>query len=349
MKKNQLGRTGIEVTNLCLGSMTWGTQNTEAEGHAQMDRALDYGINFVDTAEMYPVNPISEDTIGGTETIIGTWNAANKAKRGDYVLATKISGEGMRYTRGGARISGKTLAEALEGSLTRLQTDYVDLYQLHWPNRGSFQFRQYWNYDPSGRDTAEQVRAEIEDILEAAAKLIDAGKMRAIGLSNESAWGMAQWARVAEEKGLPRVASIQNEYSLMCRIFDTDAAEASVNEDIGLLSFSPLAVGLLTGKYRGGAVPKGSRLDLVPSLGGRYEPRAVQAVDAYCAVADKHGLDPAQMALAWCATRPFMTSAIFGATTMAQLETALGASEVTLSDEVLSDLAATHKAHPMPY
>ncbi len=349
MKKNPLGRTGIEVTNLCLGSMTWGTQNSESEGHGQMDRAFEYGVNFVDTAEMYPVNPISQDTIGGTEQIIGTWNAANKAKRGDYVLATKISGEGMRYTRGGARITGASLTEALEGSLARLQTDYVDLYQLHWPNRGSFQFRQYWTFDPSGRDSAQLVRDEIEDILTAAGKLIDAGKMRAIGLSNESAWGMAQWARVAEEKDLPRVASIQNEYSLMCRIFDTDAAEASVNEDIGLLSFSPLAVGLLTGKYRGGAVPKGSRLDLVPSLGGRYEPRAQAAVDAYCAVADTHELDPAQMALAWCATRPFMTSAIFGATTMEQLKIALGSSEVTLSVEVMDALNVVHKAHPMPY
>jgi len=349
MQKNQLGGTGIEVTDLCLGSMTWGTQNSEAEGHAQMDRALEYGINFVDTAEMYPVNPISEATIGGTEAIIGTWNAANRARRGDYVLATKISGEGMQHTRGGARITGATLTEALEGSLARLQTDYVDLYQLHWPNRGSFQFRQYWTFDPTGRDSAEQVRAEIEDVLTAAQKLIDAGKIRAIGLSNESAWGMAQWARGAEEKNLPRVTLIQNEYSLMCRIFDTDAAEASVNENIGLLAFSPLAVGLLTGKYRGGAVPKGSRLDLVPSLGGRYEPRAQAAVDAYCAVADKHGLDPAQMALAWCATRPFMTSAIFGATTMEQLEIALGSSEVTLSDEVMGELNAVHKAHPMPY
>lgn len=349
MKMNPLGRTGIQVTNLCLGSMTWGTQNTEAEGHAQIDRSFEYGINFVDTAEMYPVNPIAAETIGNTERIIGTWNAANTSRRGDYVLATKISGAGMQHTRGGARITGKTFAEALEGSLERLQTDYVDLYQLHWPNRGSFQFRQYWSYDPSGRDSADEVRDEIEDILTAAEKLIEAGKLRAIGLSNESAWGMATWARVAEEKGLPRMASIQNEYSLMCRIFDTDAAEASVNEDIGLLAFSPLAVGLLTGKYRNGVVPKGSRLDISPSLGGRYEPRAQLAVEAYCEVAEKHGLDPSQMALAWCLTRSFMTSAIFGATSLDQLEIALGSSDLTLSDEVMKDLDAVHKAHPMPY
>ncbi len=349
MKKNQLGRTGIEVTELCLGSMTWGTQNTEAEGHAQMDRALDYGINFVDTAEMYPVNPVSAETIGDTETIIGTWNAANKARRGDYVLATKISGEGLPYTRGGARVTGATLTSTLEESLARLQTDYIDLYQIHWPNRGSFHFRRYWHYDPTGRDSAETVRAEMVDILEAAQKLIDAGKLRAIGLSNESAWGMAQWARVAEDHGLPRMASIQNEYSLMCRIFDTDCAEASINEDIGLLSYSPLATGLLTGKYRGGVIPKGSRLDLNKDLGGRYEPRAVEAVETYCGIAEKHGLHPAQMALAWCLTRPFMTSAIFGATTMDQLEIALTSDQITLSDEVMKDLDAAHKAHPMPY
>lgn len=179
MKKNSLGRTGLMVSDLCLGSMTWGTQNTEADGHAQMDMALERGINFVDTAEMYPVNPVSEDTIGDTERVIGTWNAKNAGRRGDYVLATKVSGAGLRYVRSGARISGATLTEAFEGSLQRLQTEHIDLYQLHWPNRGSFQFRQNWAYDPTGRDPARLVRDEIQEILEAAQVLID--RSRQIG------------------------------------------------------------------------------------------------------------------------------------------------------------------------
>lgn len=349
MKMNPLGRTGLMVSDLCLGSMTWGTQNTEADGHAQMDMALERGINFVDTAEMYPVNPVSAETIGKTEQIIGTWNAAHPARRGDYVLATKVSGEGLGFVRGGARVSGASLIEAFEGSLKRLQTERIDLYQLHWPNRGSFQFRKNWTYDPTGRDSAETVRAEMTEILEAAQKLVDQGKLGAIALSNESAWGIAQWCRVAEQTGLPRVASIQNEYSLMARLFDTDLAEAAVMEDVGLLSFSPLATGFLTGKYRGGAVPAGSRMSIGASLGGRNTPRAHEAVEVYAAVADKHGLDLTQMALSWCRTRPFMTSAIFGATSLAQLDTALGAADLVLSDEVMADIDIAHRACPMPY
>jgi len=349
MKMNPLGRTGLEVSELCLGSMTWGRQTAEDEAHAQIDRALERGINFVDTAEMYPVNPVRRETIGDTEAIIGTWNARNAARRGDYILATKISGEGNAYVRDGGRVTGKSLVEALEGSLKRLQTDYVDLYQLHWPNRGSFQFRRNWTFDPTGTDSAEVVRAEIREVLEAAQGLIDAGKMQAIALSNESAWGIAQWTRVAEEHSLPRVASIQNEYSLMCRLFDTDGAEAAMKEDVGLLAFSPLACGMLTGKYLGGQIPAGSRRDLSPALGGRWNEHVDETVVVYCGIAKKHGLDPSQMALAWALTRPFMTSVIFGATNFAQLETALGAQDLTLSDEVMADIAAAHKAHPMPY
>ncbi len=349
MKMNPLGRTGLMVSDLCLGSMTWGTQNTESEGHAQIDMALERGINFVDTAEMYPVNPISAETIGNTEAIIGTWNAKNAARRDEYVLATKISGEGMGYVRGGARVSGATLREALEGSLKRLQTEKVDLYQLHWPNRGSFQFRKNWTYDPTGRDSAQLVRDEIADILEMAQTLINEGKLGALALSNESAWGIAQWCRVSEERNLPRVASIQNEYSLMARLFDTDLAEAAVAEDVGLLSFSPLATGLLTGKYRGGAIPDGSRMTLGPTLGGRNTPRAHEAVEVYAAVAEKHGLDLTQMSLAWCRVRPFMTSTIFGATTLEQLDVALGSADMELSDEVMADIDAAHRSIPMPY
>lgn len=347
MKMNPLGRTGLTVSELCLGSMTWGTQNTEAEGHAQIDHALGAGINFIDTAEMYPVNPISAETLGRTEEIIGTWHAKS-GRRGDYILATKHSGEGMKAARNGAPISAQTIPEAIEGSLTRLQTDYIDLYQFHWPNRGSYMFRQNWTYDPTPADRAA-VQANIEDCLEALQREVDRGTIRYFGLSNESAWGTSQWLRVSEDKGWPRVQTMQNEYSLLCRLYDTDMSELSVYEDVGLIAFSPLATGLLTGKYQGGAVPKKSRMSLSPQMGGRKTARVFEAVAAYLEIAARHGLDPVHMALAWCRTRPFMASAIFGATTMAQLDRALASVDVTLSDDVLSDIDQAHRAHPMPY
>lgn len=348
MKMNPLGRTGLTVSELCLGTMTFGTQTDEAESHTQIDRALAAGINFVDTAEMYPVNPVRAETVGRTEEIIGTWNAANPARRSDYILATKHSGEGLAHVRDGAPISSTTIPETIEGNLRRLQTDYIDLYQFHWPNRGSYMFRKNWTYDPSGQNRDETL-ANIEDCLEALQKQVDKGNIRHFGLSNESAWGTAQWLRVSEERGWPRVASIQNEYSLMCRLYDTDLAELSVNEDVGLLSFSPLAAGLLTGKYADGAVPEGSRKSFVANLGGRETPRAHEAVAAYLAIAERYGLDPVHMALAWCRTRPFMASAIFGATHLDQLDRILGSVDLTLSDEVLTEIDNAHRAHPMPY
>ncbi|MGX0878089.1 aryl-alcohol dehydrogenase-like predicted oxidoreductase [Roseovarius sp. MBR-154] len=347
MQKRPLGRTGMEVSALCLGSMTWGAQNTAAEGHAQIDRALERGVNFIDTAEMYPTAPIRAETTGRTEEIIGEW-FARTGRRAEVILATKHSGIGFAHARDGAPISAATIPEAIDGSLRRLQTDHIDLYQFHWPNRGSYMFRQNWSFDPSGQDRAETL-AHMEETLEALQREVDKGRIRAFGLSNESAWGTAQWLRLAEAGHGPRVASIQNEYSLMCRLFDTDLAELSVNEDVGLLAFSPLAAGLLTGKYQGGALPEGSRMTINTDLGGRRGPRAFEVVEAYLGVARKHGLDAVQMALAWCLTRPFMCSAIFGATSMGQLDLALGAAEITLGDEVLSDLDAAHRAHPMPY
>ncbi|MCV6584338.1 MAG: aldo/keto reductase [Marinibacterium sp.] len=347
MQMNPLGRTGLMVSELCLGSMTWGTQNTEAEGHAQIDRALAAGINFIDTAEMYPVNPIAKETIGRTEEIIGTWNAKS-GRRGDYILATKHSGAGLMHVRDGAPISAATIRATVEGSLKRLQTDYIDLYQFHWPNRGSYMFRQNWGYDPSGGDTGS-ILANMEDCLGALRDEVARGTIRHFGLSNESAWGTAQWLRLADQTGGPRVASMQNEYSLLCRLYDTDMAELSVLEDVGLLAFSPLATGLLTGKYQGGAVPEGSRKSLSPELGGRVSDRVDGAVAAYLEIARRHDIHPVHLALAWCRTRPFMASAIFGATTMAQLDCALASVDVTLSDDILSDIDAAHRAHPMPY
>ena len=347
MKMNRLGSSEIEVSELCLGSMTWGTQNTMEEGHAQIDTALAAGVNFIDTAEMYPVNPVSPETTGRTEEVIGHW-FENRKRRSDVVLATKHSGEGMMNVREGAPISSKTIPGTLEGSLKRLKTDYIDLYQFHWPNRGSYMFRKNWRYDPSGQDRAA-VLADMEDCLGALQREVERGTIRAFGLSNESAWGLAQWRAAADRVGGPRAVSVQNEYSLLCRMADTDVAEACISEDIDMLSFSPLAAGLLTGKYLDGAVPNGSRATYVADLGGRRTARAEQAVKAYLAVAQKHGLDPVHMALAWCCTRPFMGSVIFGATTPAQLERALGATQISLSDEVMDELDDVNQAHPLPY
>jgi aryl-alcohol dehydrogenase-like predicted oxidoreductase len=347
MKMNRLGRTDIEVSELCLGSMTWGTQNSMQEGYDQIDRALEGGLNFIDTAEMYPVNPLSAETQGRTEEVIGEWFARDN-RREDVVLATKHSGAGIKYVRDGAPISAGTIKETIEGSLRRLKTDYIDLYQFHWPNRGSYMFRQNWSYDPSGQDRAATL-AHMDETLEALQDEVKRGTIRAFGLSNESAWGTTQWVNAAERTGGPRVATIQNEYSLLCRMYDTDLAEVSINEDVGLLSFSPLATGLLTGKYQNGQIPDGSRMSLSPEMGGRKSERVFTAVDAYLAIAKKHDLDPVHMALAWCFTRPFMGSVIFGATTIGQLDQALASVDVTLSDEVLKEIDAAHRLHPMPY
>lgn len=347
MRAIPLGRTDETITDYCLGTMTWGTQTPEADAHAQMDMALEAGMDVVDTAEMYPVNPVKAETVGNTEIIVGNWNVANKARRAEYKLATKMSGLNEGFVRQGQPISSATFAESLDGSLKRLQTDYIDIYQLHWPNRGSYMFRQNWTYAPKG-DRAE-ILDNMRDVLEAAGAAQKAGKIRHFALSNESAWGTAQWLRLAEEHGLPRVQTMQNEYSLMCRVYDTDMGELSYHEDVTLLAFSPLATGLLTGKYKDGAVPEGSRVSLTPELGGRMTERALAAADVYVGVAQKHGLDPVHMALAFTVQRPFAVSTIFGATTRAQLQHIIDGKDIVLSDEVMADLNETHRLHPMPY
>ncbi|MEH6834353.1 MULTISPECIES: aldo/keto reductase [Falsihalocynthiibacter] len=349
MKKIKLGRSSLEVTQLCLGTMTWGSRNTEAEGHAQIDFAAERGINFMDTAEMYPVTPVAKETVGNTETIVGNWIAKNQARRADWVIATKVSGFNERFVREGQPLTGETMRAALEGSLARLKTDYVDLYQIHWPNRGSYHFRQYWEFDPSSQDRAKTMD-HMADILQTLAALQKEGKIREFGLSNESAWGTSQWLRLADELGAPRVQTVQNEYSLLCRVFDTDFSELSCNEDVTLLAYSPLAASLLTGKYEGGTVfPERSRRTLEETLGGRVTPRVWPAIDAYHAIAKKHGIDPVQMAIAWTMTRPFLTSPIFGATSVEQLENSLKADSLTLSAEVLADINQAYRSHPMPY
>lgn len=348
MQYNTLGTTGLKVSELCLGSMTWGTQNSTEEGHAQIDMALDYGVNIIDTAEMYPVNPLTKETQGDTERVIGEW-VAKSGRRDQVMIATKVSGAGYMNVRESAEISPETIHAAVETSLKSLQTDYIDLYQLHWPNRGSYMFRQNWRFDPTIQDK-QRILDHIVSVLETIQGLVDAGKIRHFGLSNDSAWGTAQWLCISEERGLPRVQSIQNEYSLLCRLFDTDLAELCHNEQVGLLSFSPLAAGMLTGKYQQGVTPPaGSRMSFGPEMGGRVTPQVWPAIAAYQAVADKHGLQLSQMALAWCRTRPFMASAIFGSTSLEQLEIALKSTTVTLTDAILDDITAAHKAHPMPY
>ena len=348
MRMNSLGRTDIKVSALCLGSMTWGTQNTEAEGHAQIDLALDHGINFIDTAEMYPVNPLSKETQGDTERVIGSW-IKSSGRREDIVLATKVSGEGLKYVRDGAPISPATIKQALDQSLTSLQTDYVDLYQLHWPNRGSYMFRQNWRYDPTSQNTTETEDHMLET-LTYLNDMIREGKIRSIGLSNESCWGTMRWLQMAEKHHLPRMASIQNEYSLLCRLYDLDMAEMTHHEQVGLLSFSPLATGLLTGKYsENGQPPAGSRASITSDLGGRTTQRVWPAVAAYQDIADRFGLDLTAMSLAWCMQRSFMTSTIFGATSLDQMKQSLKAADMILDQQVLTAIDSAHKAHPMPY
>ena len=347
MKQIPLGRSDIMVSDWCLGTMTFGTHTSVADSGRQIDMCLDAGINCLDTAEMYPVNPVAAETVGQSEEAVGAWVAAS-GRRDEVMIATKISGPNGGFMRGGEGYHAGNIAQAVEDSLRRLNTDVIDLYQLHWPDRGSYMFCQNWSYDPSGQDRAATLD-HMDAVLGAMQAQVDAGKVRAFGLSNESAWGTTRWADRAAAVGGPRVVSVQNEYSLLCRLYDTDMAEMAVNEDVTLLAFSPLAAGLLTGKYQNGAIPKGSRMDLAPQMGGRKTPRLFAAVQAYLDLAAAHGLDPVHMAMAWQATRPFPVSAIFGATTVAQLEHLLKGRDLVLDDAVVAEIDEIHRAHPMPY
>ncbi|MDO9417561.1 aldo/keto reductase [Pararhizobium sp.] len=346
MQYKTLGRTDLSVSQICLGTMTWGTQNSEADAHDQMDHAVGQGINFFDTAELYPVTPAGPETRGLTEDYIGTW-LKKTGKRSDIVLATKVAGPGRPYIRNGTPASPATMREALEISLNRLKTDYVDLYQMHWPNRGSYAFRQSWTYNPSAQDKAA-VADDLMAVMQTLGDFVKEGKVRHIGVSNDTAWGVMTMLGLAEKHGLPRLASIQNEYNFLYRTHDLDLAEISHHEDVGLLAYSPLAAGLMSGKYLDGAVPDGSRLTINPDLGGRYSPYQNAAVAAYTRLARQHGLDPAQMQLAFSLTRPFMTSVIIGATTMDQLKTNIGARDVVLPKEVIEGIARLHRAFPGP-
>jgi aryl-alcohol dehydrogenase-like predicted oxidoreductase len=334
MKMKTLGRTDISVSEICLGTMTWGKQNTEAEGHQQMDYAVAQGINFFDTAEMYAVPP-DASTYGKTEEIIGTW-FRKTGRRNDIVLASKVAGGGRPWVRGGRGIDGPSVREAVEGSLRRLQTDRIDLYQIHWPRRGHYHFEGSWDYNPYLQDKQSVVPNMLE-VLQVMGELVREGKILHFGLSNESAWGTMQYLKLSMELGLPRVQTIQNEYNFLRRYYDMDLAELAFHEDVGLLAYSPLAAGAISGKYLGGVLPEGTR-GAVAGSAYRNNQYTEPAIRAYIALAEKHGLDVNQMAIAFCLTKPFMTSVIIGATTMDQLKTNIAAADVELSDAVLNEI-----------
>ncbi|WP_116654705.1 aldo/keto reductase [Pelagibacterium sediminicola] len=341
MKLRELGRTGIFVTPLCLGTMTWGEQNTEAEAFAQLDHATGEGINFIDTAELYST-PGRPETQGSTETMIGNW-LARRGRRDDLVIASKITGPGNDWIRGGVDMDAKQVVKALDMNLARLRTGHIDLYQLHWPNRRHYNFQKSWRFDPVGQDHAA-IRDNLLEVLGALDEQVKAGKIRAIGVSNETAWGLMQYLRLSEINGLARMASIQNEYNLLRRQSDLDLAEVVAFEDVSFLAYSPLAAGLLTGKYLDDAMPAGTR----GALGAmwRLNPQSDRATAAYVALARAHGLDPAQMALCWCLSRPFMTSVIIGATAMDQLRANIGAARMTLSAQVMAEIEKIHRQYP---
>ena len=343
-----LGRTDIKVSLFGLGTMTWGQQNTEAEAHEQLDYAIANGVNLVDVAEMYPVPPRPE-TQGRTETYIGTW-LKKTGRRADIVLASKIVGRQRQahnpghIREGTTRHDAKNIALAIEGSLRRLQTDYIDLYQLHWPDRttNTFGRREY----PWPPDSEESV--PIAETLEALAVHVKSGKIRHIGLSNETPWGVAQFLRLSDQLGLPRVASIQNSYHLANRTFEIGLAEFAHREQVGLLAYSPLAAGVLTGKYLNGARPPGARMTLFERWGHFNRPSVQAAIEGYVAAARDNGLTPAQLALRFVASRPFVTSVLVGATSLAQLKENHAAFAAPLSSEAQAAIDAIHAAHPNP-
>lgn len=347
MQLRKLGDTDIDVSIICLGTMTWGSQNSEAEGHAQIDYALDQGVNFLDTAEGYPVTPVRAETQGRTEEIIGTWIASRKG-RDRIVLATKVAGpsrDPVRVFRGGNnRLDRKNIEQAVDDSLRRLQTDYIDLYQLHWPDRTVASFGQRGQ----SRLDDHPDTVPIIETLSALGDLVKAGKIRHIGVSNETPWGVNEYLKAAREAGLPKIASIQNAYNLLNRIFEIGLSEIALREHVGLLAYSPLAAGNLTGKYLGGVVPSGSRREVAKQFVRYDSPTQPEATARYVALAKNHGLDPAHLALAFVNSRAFVTSTIIGATSLDQLRTDIASVAVTLSDEVLAEIENIHRSLPDP-
>ncbi len=348
MQFKNLGQSELRVSSYCLGTMTFGESTSEKDGHEQMDLSIDAGINFFDTAEMYPTCPLRPETTGDTEVIIGNWIDKNRSKRSDIILATKISGIGYEAVRSGEGINRDSIKVAIEGSLQKLKTDYVDLYQLHWPNRGSYHFRQNWNYNPFNQDT-KKANENILEVLESLSEIQKEGKIRYIGLSNETCWGTIQFLKYLRNFPNLKLVSTQNEYSLLCRLYDLDMAEMSHHENISLLAYSPLAGGFLTGKYLDGSVPKNSRLSRVSSLFGRINENSTLAVKEYVSLARSFNLEPVHMALAFCNQRPFMGSVIFGATDKLQLTKIIKGLDIVLSDELLDEINKLYKKFPITF
>ncbi|MBB5019241.1 aryl-alcohol dehydrogenase-like predicted oxidoreductase [Chitinivorax tropicus] len=344
MQMLSLPHSNLTVSRLCLGTMTWGEQNTEDEAHSQLDYAISRGINFIDAAEMYPV-PARPETQGSTERYLGTW--LKRQDRSKLVIATKVVGpsRGLEWVRGGEtpRLDARQIRMAVEASLKRLQTEYIDLYQLHWPARYVPMFGQV-GYDP----TQQRPSPDIETQLAALATLIEEGKIRYIGVSNETPWGVCQFTRIADSLQLPRIVTIQNAYSLLNRTFEMGLAETCHHEQVGLLAYSPMAFGLLSGKYLDNPQATG-RLNQFPQFGGRYQkPYVQEATAAYVKLAREHGLSPAQMALAFVTSRWFVASNIIGATNLNQLAENINSASLQLSDPVLSEIEAIHQRHPNP-
>ncbi len=344
MNYRKLGTTDLEVSTICLGTMTWGEQNTQEEGFEQMDYALDQGVNFWDTAELYAVPP-KKETFGHTEIIMGNWFRKTK-KRDKVILATKVAGPSREYLRdGGYNYGIQKMTEALNDSLKRLQTDYIDLYQLHWPERNTNMFGKL-GYEHKDKGDWNK----FEDVLGNLQKFVKEGKIREVGLSNETPWGVSKYLELAKEKNLPRMMSIQNPYSLLNRTYEIGLAEVSIRDQIGLLAYSPLASGYLSGKYRNETYPKGSRMERDWEFWKyRYNtPNLKNAVEEYYKISEKHNLDMSQMSLKFCELQHFMTSVIIGATTMEQLKTNIESVNVNLSDEIIKEINEIQKIYPNP-
>ena len=342
MNYKKLGNTELNVSTICLGTMTWGEQNTQNEAFEQMNYSLENGVNFWDTAELYAVPPKAE-TYGHTETIIGNWFEETK-KRKDIILASKVGGPSRKYMRNGENsFTGKNLENALHGSLKRLKTDYIDLYQLHWPERNVN------NFGRLGYEHKENDWNKFEDVLDNLKKFIEDGKIRYVGLSNETPWGVMNYLQLAKDKDLPRMMSIQNPYSLLNRSYEVGLAEVSIRENIGCLSYSPLASGYLTGKYRNKQFPKGSRMERDFDFWTRYrKPNMEEAVEDYYKISQKFDLDMSQMSIKFCEVQDFMTSVIIGATTMEQLKTNVESVKVNLDSEVIKEINYVQKKYPNP-
>ena len=345
MRYRPLSNTGLEVSELCLGTMTFGEQNSEQEAFEQLDMALDAGVNFIDTAEMYSIPP-RQETMGSTERIIGRW-LRQRGCRDSVILATKVAGPGrdwLTYVRGGGnQLDRKNIHAAVEGSLQRLQTDVIDLYQLHWPSRPTNCFGQLGYVH-----VADDPGVPLLETLEALGELVEQGKVRHIGVSNETPWGLMRFLELARTHDLPRMVSIQNPYSLLNRSYEVGLAEIGHREDVGLLAYSPLGFGVLSGKYLTATPPPGARLTLYPDYDRYSNPQAVAATREYVALARDRGLDPAQMALAYVTSRPFVTSNIIGATSADQLRANLESCDLRLDEELLGGIDAIHQRHPYP-